>query len=125
MKNNHKFQKKFGSILKISGLYLWVIIKVILNFLLTKRTILFVSDQKIRKINFSPLLQMSLLTLSLFIGNVFVQSLQSYKIIKEKSDEVEHLKSLNSYFENEFESVNNKLKKLTEYMYQINNTNYK
>ena len=125
MKNNHKFQKKFGSILKISGLYLWVIIKVILNFILTKRTILFVSDQKIRKINFSPLLQMSLLTLSLFIGNVFVQSLQSYKIIKEKSDEVEHLKSLNSYFENEFESVNNKLKKLTEYMYQINNTNYK
>jgi len=125
MKNNHKFQKKFGSILKIFGLYFWMTIKVIFNFVFTKRTILFVSDQKIKKINFGPLLQLSLLTLFLFIGNVFFQSLQSYKIIKEKSNEVEHLKSLNSYFENEFESVNDKLKKLSEYMHQINNSNYK
>jgi len=48
-----------------------------------------------------------------------MQSLQYDKLIGEKTAEIDKLKSVNSYFSAEFEDINEKLKKVNEYLISV------
>jgi len=86
------------------------------KFIFTKRTILFVTNQKIRTITLGPVLQACLLMFAFWVGDLFMQSLRYHEIISAKSEEISNLERMNDYFEEEFDSVNDKLKKINEYL---------
>lgn len=99
-----------------------VLVKSVTRFykiLFAKRTILFVTNQKIRSITLGPVTQVVLILLSLFVGHLFSQSLRYTDALGAKADEINKLRLMNSYFEAEFEDVNEKLKKINEYLSSV------
>lgn len=84
-----------------------------------KRTILFVTNEKIRSVNLGVIPQIVIVLLIAWMINVFNQSFRYNEILEEKSREISRLKSINSYFEDEFDAVNQKLKKINEYVFTI------
>ncbi len=60
----------------------------------------------------------------IWVGSLFVQSMNYDDVINEKSEEVARLKSVNSYFEEQISDVNDKLKKINEYLNSINGNNH-
>ena len=54
-----------------------------------------------------------------------MQSLRYDEVIGSKSDEISRLKSVNSYFKDEFDDVNDKLKKVSEYLNSATGENHK
>lgn len=106
--------KKFFNILLVR-----ILIKSVTRFyklLFAKRTILFVTNQKIRSITLGPVTQIALILISIFVSHLFAQSLRYNEAIGSKADEITKLRLMNSYFEAEFEDVNEKLKKINEYL---------
>jgi len=89
------------------------------KLIFTKRTILFVTNQKIRSVTVGPFLQVCLILFISWVGNLFVQSWRYDEIIGMKVDEISKLRSVNAYFQEEFESSNDKLKKISEYLSSI------
>jgi murein DD-endopeptidase MepM/ murein hydrolase activator NlpD len=83
---------------------------------LTKRTVLFVTNQKIRSVTFGPISQASILLFVAWVCHLFIQSLQYDKIVSEKSNEIARISSSSSYFKEELESANEKLRKVNEYL---------
>lgn len=55
----------------------------------------------------------------MWVGNLFLQSLHYDKIIASKSHEISRLESINGYFGEEVELVNDKLKKINEYLTSV------
>ncbi len=51
-----------------------------------------------------------------WIGNLFIQSLRYDELVDEKSREIAKLETSSSYFKEEFENANEKLKKINEYL---------
>jgi len=92
----------------------------IFKLIFTKRTILFVTNQKIRSVTFGPFSQAFCYILIAWIINLFTQSLNYDKIINTKSEEINKLKVANSFFSDEFIIVNEKLKKVNQYFSTIN-----
>ena len=86
------------------------------KLIFTKRTILFVTNQKIRSITLGPFSQAFCYIFIAWIANLFIQSLNYDKIINSKSEEINKLKVANSYFADEFDIVNEKLKKVNKYI---------
>lgn len=95
-------------------------VKNLFKLIFTKRTILFITNQKIRSVTFGPFSQAFCYIAIAWIINLFIQSLNYDKIISEKSSEITKLKIANSYFFEEFQTVNDKLKKVNEYLNIIN-----
>jgi murein DD-endopeptidase MepM/ murein hydrolase activator NlpD len=98
------------------------IIKAVLRcykFVFTKRTVLFVTNQKIRTITLGPLTQACLMLCVAWIGNLFIQSLYYNEIISAKSKEISNLESVNEYFKDEFDDINGKLAKINEYLASV------
>ena len=91
----------------------------IFKLIFTKRTILFVTNQKIRSITFGPFSQAFFYILIAWVINLFTQSLNYDKIINSKSEEINKLKVANSYFSDEFIIVNEKLQKVNQYISTI------
>lgn len=91
------------------------------KFLLSERTILFVTNQKIRSFKVGPLPQFIALCCMIWVGTLFVQSVKYDAIITSKKEEIRQLKSINSFFEQEFDLVSEKLRKVNEYLI-INDT---
>ena len=89
------------------------------KLIFTKRTILFVTNQKIRSITLGPFSQAFCYIFIAWIANLFIQSLNYDVIINSKSEEINKLKVANSYFADEFEIVNEKLKKVNKYIITI------
>ena len=89
------------------------------KFVFTKRTILFVTNQKIRSITFGPFSQAFCYILIAWVINLFMQSLNYDTIINSKSEEINKLKTANSYFADEFDIVNEKLQKVNKYIITI------
>ncbi len=89
------------------------------KFVFTKRTILFVTNQKIRSITFGPFSQAFCYILIAWVINLFMQSLNYDTIINSKSEEINKLKTANSYFADEFDIVNEKLQKVNKYIMTI------
>lgn len=89
------------------------------RFVFTKRTILFVTSQKIRSITLGPLAQLGVFVTIAWVINLFFQSLQYDKIISEKSQEIARLNNVNGYFETEFNNINEKLHKVNDYLISV------
>jgi murein DD-endopeptidase MepM/ murein hydrolase activator NlpD len=89
------------------------------KFVFTKRTILFVTNQKIRSITFGPFSQAFCYIFIAWVINLFMQSLNYDTIINSKSEEINKLKTANSYFADEFDIVNEKLQKVNKYIMTI------
>lgn len=124
MKKGYFFKKKISAISKAFGLFLVKASIRAYKFVFTKRTVLFVTNQKIRSVTLGPVSQACLLLFVAWVGNLFIQSLHYNEILSAKSDEISTLKSVNSYFEDEFENVNDKLKKINEYLVSISGGNH-
>ena len=91
----------------------------IFKLIFTKRTILFVTNQKIRSVNFGAFSQAFFYIIIAWVINLFIQSLNYDKIINSKSEEINKLKVANSFFSDEFIIVNEKLKKVNQYFTTI------
>ena len=86
---------------------------------LTKRTLLFVTKEKIRSITLGPISQLCVFFFIAWVANLFYQSLQYDKLISAKSQEITRLENVNSYFQNEFSDINDKLKKVNDYLVSV------
>jgi murein DD-endopeptidase MepM/ murein hydrolase activator NlpD len=89
------------------------------KFIFTKRTILFVTNQKIRSLTFGPFAQLSCYIIVAWVVNLFFQSLNYDKIINEKSQEIRKLRTANNYFSEEFKMANEKLEKINQYFFTV------
>lgn len=94
------------------------------NLALTKRTVLFVTNQKIRSVTLGPISQACILFFIAWVTHLFIQSLNYNQLIGEKSDEISRLSSSSSYFKEEFENANEKLKKVNEYLIILTGSNH-
>ncbi len=92
----------------------------LLKKIFAKRTLLIVTDKKIRTVNFGLLSQVAILFVVLWVGNLFLQSLRYDELIVEKANEIAKLKDTNEYFEEEISTINEKLQKLSEYFTSVN-----
>lgn len=119
MKRSYFFKKKITQGYKAASTLLVKSLMRFYRLVFTKRTILFVTNQKIRSITLGPILQGCVFLFIAWVANLFLQSLRYDEVISMKSDEISKLKSVNSYFEEEFENVNDKLKKINEYLSTI------
>lgn len=86
------------------------------KFFFAKKTILFVTNNKIRSINIGSAVQVTVVLFLLWVGNLFWQSLQYDKILTAKSEEINRLETVNDFFGNEVDHMNEKLKKIREYL---------
>jgi hypothetical protein len=123
MRRNNSITNKLVNRLKAFGLFLAILLikglSRLYRFVAAKRTILFVSNNKIRTFNIGPILQLCLLLLGFWIWNLFAQSLNYDSALAQRGEEIERLRSANDYFEEEFGDVNEKLKKINEYLISI------
>ena len=119
MKRSYFLKKKISDVSKSFGLFLVKNLYRFYKLVFTKRTVLFVTNEKIRSITLGPVLQGCTFLFIAWVGNLFIQSLRYDEVISAKSEEISKLKSVNSYFEEEFTNVNDKLKKINEYLISV------
>jgi murein DD-endopeptidase MepM/ murein hydrolase activator NlpD len=123
MRRNNSVKRKLVNNLKAFGIFLAILLikglSRLYRFVVAKRTILFVSHDKIRTINIGPILQLCILLLGFWVWNLFTQSLNYDSVLAQRGEEIERLRSANDYFEEEFSDVNEKLKKINEYLISI------
>lgn len=124
MKKSYFLKKKISALGKSFGVFLVKILVRFYKFIFTKRTILFVTNEKIRSITLGPVLQACLILFFVWIGNLFTQSMRYNEVIGAKADEISRLKSVNSYFEDEFDNMNEKLQKINEYLTSVTGGNH-
>lgn len=91
----------------------------IYSLIFAKRSILFVTNEKITTINLGPIFQGCLLLAIAWVASIFIQSLRYDNIVSAKDAEIARLESLNSHFSKEFTSVNQKLRKVNEYLISV------
>lgn len=89
------------------------------KFIFTKRTILFVTNKKIRSVTLGPISQGCALLTLILIGNLIIQTVRYDQIVGDKSNEINKLQSANEYFEEEIGEMNEKLAKINEYLNAI------
>ncbi len=112
-------KRRFQTISQATKAAIFDAAKNAIKFLFTKRTILFVTSQKIRSITLGPIVQLCILIAITWVANLFYQSVQYNKIINEKSQEIARLNDVNKYFETEFGNINEKLHKVNDYLISI------
>jgi len=117
-------QKKLSHVGKI---FVSALLKGLLRLyrlIFTKRTILFVTNEKIRSITLGPIMQACIFLFVAWIANLFMQSLHYDEIVSAKANEINKLKTVNAYFQSQFENANDKLKKVNEYLISITGINH-
>jgi murein DD-endopeptidase MepM/ murein hydrolase activator NlpD len=119
MKNSYFLKKKISATVKSLGLFLVKALVSFYKFAFAKRTILFVTNNKIRTFTLGPIPQICTLLFLVWVGNIFAQTMRYDEVIEAKAEEISKLRSANNYFEDEFEEVNEKLKKINEYLASI------
>ncbi|MFM6972816.1 MAG: peptidoglycan DD-metalloendopeptidase family protein [Alphaproteobacteria bacterium] len=97
----------------------------IVKYIFTKRTILFVTNQRIRSITFGPFSQAFFYIFIAWVVNLFFQSLNYDKIINNKTEEINKLRSANAFFADEFQIVSEKLDKVNQYISLITGSKQK
>ncbi|MBM5782452.1 MAG: hypothetical protein FJ368_03415 [Pelagibacterales bacterium] len=120
MNRNYFLRKKLLTNLKRSFLALSKTSLKFLKAIFRKKSILLVSNNRIKTINLGPISQIAILMCLFFVGNLIRQTLQYDQIIASKSQEIQRLKEVNKYFEDEFGTINEKLKKVSEYLNAVN-----
>jgi murein DD-endopeptidase MepM/ murein hydrolase activator NlpD len=119
MKNN-RFSKNKSAIGKIVSSK---IVKKLLGFykaIFAKRTFMIVGKKKIKTINIGAIPQIIAICFLVWLVNFFVKSAHYNEMVDEKTQEIEKLKTVNSYFEEEFRDTNERLVKVNEYLISIN-----
>ncbi|GDX35812.1 hypothetical protein LBMAG18_03230 [Alphaproteobacteria bacterium] len=119
MKRSLLFKKKAQDLGLLIIEVLIFIVKRLAKIAFAKRTILFVTNEKIRSVNLGVIPQIAIVLVIAWMINIFNQSFRYNEILEDKSREISRLKSINSYFEDEFDNVNEKLKKINEYVITI------
>jgi murein DD-endopeptidase MepM/ murein hydrolase activator NlpD len=119
MKKSYFLRKKILAVSKSSGFFLIKTLACLYKFAFARRTILFVTNNKIRTFTIGPFLQTGILLAFVWMTNVFSQAWHYDKILQKKTDEINKLRSANSYFEEEFRNVNDKLEKIGAYFTSI------
>ncbi|MDX2083592.1 MAG: M23 family metallopeptidase [Rickettsiales bacterium] len=125
MNKSYLLKKKMSAALLSIGMIVLHVLVSIYKFIFTKRTILFVTNQKIRSISFGPFSQLAIIIIFFWVFNLFDKSLRYNEIIEAKSEEIKQLRSANSFFQDEFEQVNDKLKKINDYLISITGSSHK
>lgn len=120
MNKSYFLKKKLAELLRSIALSVFVGVKRFLKLAFRKRTVLFVTNEKIRSITVGPISQACLFLFFAWVGDLFIQSLRYDEVISAKSSEISRLQDVNGYFKDEFESVSAKLKKINEYLSSIN-----
>jgi murein DD-endopeptidase MepM/ murein hydrolase activator NlpD len=123
MKKSHFAKTQVSGSLFLSSKAIAKAVLKCLKVVFAKRTILIVTDKKIRSINFGLISQVVILSATVWVGNLFLQTLRYNELIVEKSDEISRLRSVNSYFEEEIVNINQKLEKVSEYFSSVNGFN--
>jgi murein DD-endopeptidase MepM/ murein hydrolase activator NlpD len=125
MKRSFFLKKKIFDQLSLASACLLKALSRLYKLVFTKRTILFVTNEKIRSVTLGPALQACVFIFIAWVVNLFMQSLRYDEVISSKTAEIDRLKSVNSYFSEEFESVNEKLKKVNEYLISVTGGTHK
>jgi len=89
------------------------------NFLKRERKLLLVTNSRISTFNLGLFLQVSAVIFAIFVGVLFIKSFSYGRYMVEKDSEVEKIKSVNKYFDEEVKGVNVKLQKINEYLLSI------
>ncbi len=84
--------------------------------LFAERTVVFVTNGGIKNVTLSPFLQFLLVFFVAWVIILFQQSIRYDNIINSKLVEIKKLKSINTYFEGEFNALNDELEKVNEYL---------
>lgn len=113
------FKKKINDSLNSFGVLLRKTLARTYELIFAKRTILFVTNEKIRSVNLGPVLQSCLLLLIAWVASILIQSVRYDNIVSSKNAEIARLESLNSRFLEKFDSVNQKLHKVNEYLISV------
>jgi len=92
------------------------LLKQLYELAFAKRTILFVTNKKIRSLSLGPISQLCIILTLALISNLVMQTLRYDQIVSAKSQEISKLRSVNEYFEEEVEVMNDKLAKINEYL---------
>ena len=119
MKRSFFWKKRISDFCASFALLVVRLFSRIYKLVFTKRTILFVTNEKIRSITLGPILQACIFLFIAWVANLFMQSLRYDEVISAKTAEIDKLKSVNSYFSAEFDDINDKLKKVNEYLISV------
>ncbi len=123
MKKSYFIKKQVIEIVALSCKALARFCKFLFKVLFAKRTILIVTDKKIRSVNIGLFSQALAFIALIFLAHLFSQSIQYNKLVSEKSEELSHLEEMNGYFKEEIEVLNEKLEKVSEYLSSVNGMN--
>ncbi len=95
-----------------------IVKKIILLFksIFAERTLVFVTSKGIKNFTLSPFLQFCAFLLLTWLLLLLQQSIRYDNIISSKLTEIKKLKSINKYFESEFEALNDELEKVNDYL---------
>lgn len=124
MKKSYFLKEKITAAQKDLGTSALKLLGRFYKFICTKRTILFVTNKKIRSVTLGPVSQVSVILVLFLIGNLIMQTLRYDQIIGDKSEEISKLQSANEYFEEEIGGMNEKLAKITEYLNVVTGGNH-
>lgn len=113
------FKKRLVESLFTLGFAVRKVFTRLYKLIFAKRTILFVTNQKIRTVNLGPVVQIAFFIGLAWISSLVIQSLNYSNIIENKDSEIRRLNAINEHFENEFEAMNEKLEKVNEYLISV------
>ena len=91
----------------------------------SKKTIVFVSKQKLRSYSIGPKAQVIFLLLILWLGIAFAKSARYGSALDKKSAEISDLKKANQQFESEVDFLNSNLQKMNSYFRSISGSDNK
>jgi len=80
-----------------------------------KRTLILISQNKIRNIEISPITQIGILALVVIVSNLLYNAIMFDDIIKSKSEKIANLESVNTKFRKELVEINVNLEKIDNY----------
>ncbi len=84
-----------------------------------KKTLILVSNNKIRNLEINPALQILIVVFTIFTVNIFYKSTIYNEIISTKISEIKKLEQTNQRFHNELLVINNNLEKINNYFMTI------
>ncbi len=89
------------------------------QFIFSERKLLFVTNQQIRTVRLTTTSQIVIMLFVSWGVSSLYSSMQYNSIISQKSDEISRLKSVTSYYETEFDNLNEKLDEVSNYMSSV------
>jgi len=99
MKRSFFFKKRLVESLFTFGFLVRKVFVRLYKVVFAKRTILLVTNDKIRTVNLGPVVQTAFFIAIFWVANLVTQSLNYSNIIENKDSEIERLNAINEHFE--------------------------